>query len=187
MNMGRLWRKSSDAVAEKEEISEMMVGENGNDGAEENEVERCMELAIPCHRNALTVFTGDSALSDWVLAKLNLAEALQDRVAGDRLENAEEAIQCRLDALREMDRANMADLKPAVQMNIGNAWLDRMAGVEEDNIEKAIACYSAGVIDIVSRESQPCVWATGQRNLGDAWQRRIAGVESENLDKAIAC
>jgi hypothetical protein len=51
MKMERSWWKARGGEAEKEKKAEM-VDENVNDGAEEKEEERRMELAIACYRDA---------------------------------------------------------------------------------------------------------------------------------------
>jgi hypothetical protein len=57
MKMERSWRKTSDGQAEKENKAEML-DKNVNDGAEEKEEERRMELAIACNRDALNSIYG---------------------------------------------------------------------------------------------------------------------------------
>jgi hypothetical protein len=72
--------------------------------------------------------------------------AWSDRVAGDRGENVERALECYTDALEVYTREAAPHDWATVRMNMGNAWSDRVAGDRGENMERALECYDDALL-----------------------------------------
>ena len=116
----------------------------------------------------------------------NLANAYSVRIAGDKRENIENAINCYKKALQER-RQEVVPLDWAMtQDNLANAYSVRIAGDRRENLENAIACYQL-VLQERRQDNVPLDWAGTQNNLGIAYSDRIEGDRKKNREKAINC
>jgi len=70
-----------------------------------------------------------------------LTLAYDNRIRGDRLENAELAIAAGEAAMEVRTREAIPEEWAEVQNNLGIVYSDRISGDKAENLEKAIACY----------------------------------------------
>ena len=133
---------------------------------------------------ALTVRTREALPRDWAEAQINLGNAYEQRILGDRGDNLEKAIDAYQAALTVRTREALPRDWAEAQINLGNAYEQRILGDRADNLEKAIGAYQAA-LTVRTREALPREWAETQNNLGLAYQSRILGDRADNLEKAI--
>ncbi|MCP2729132.1 tetratricopeptide repeat protein, partial [Limnofasciculus baicalensis] len=140
---------------------------------------------IAYYHNALRIRTESDFPQDWAQTQNNLANAYNNRIAGDKRENLENAIAYYHKALRIYTESDFPQDWATTQNNLANAYLYRIAGDKRENLEMAIAYYH-NALRIRTESDFPQDWAQTQNNLANAYNNRIAGDKRENLENAIA-
>jgi tetratricopeptide (TPR) repeat protein len=144
------------------------------------------ELAIKGYQLALNIFTFKASSDNWARTQMNLGNAYQARIRGERADNLETAIACYQEALKVRTFDVFPQEWARTQMNLGNAYQARIRGERADNLEIAIACYQEA-LKVYTFEAFSYYWALTQMNLGIAYCERIKGERADNLETAIAC
>jgi CHAT domain-containing protein/tetratricopeptide (TPR) repeat protein len=115
----------------------------------------------------------------------NLASAYLSRQQGDTAENIENGISAALKAAEHMPKEGVcAEQRSIAQVNLAVGYTRRIRGEKAENLELAIATLEA-VLQTISRDALPEMWARAHTNLGVAYINRIRGRTRENQDRAI--
>jgi CHAT domain-containing protein len=118
----------------------------------------------------------------WGELQFALGRAYDRRVAADRADNLERAIDAYEKALASGTPGSESWAR--TQVNLAAAYGDRIRGDRADNIERAIKGYEAA-LNVFTREASPDDWAHFQDMLGNAYRSRIRGDRADNLETAI--
>ena len=105
---------------------------------------------------------------EWAKVMMNLANAYNNRIRGDRAQNLEEAIAAYRQALEVLTRQAMPVEWATVMMNLANAYYYRIRGDRAQNLEEAIAAYRQA-LEVLTRQAMPVEWAQVMMNLANAY------------------
>ena len=120
----------------------------------------------------------------WIMAQINLATALKNRIKGETGQNIDNAIACYRQILEVATRSTMPMQWAQTTMNLANAYAQQVRGDRADHLEQAIVCYEH-VLQVVTRDTDPQLQAQATMNLANAYQDRIRGSIPENIEQAI--
>jgi CHAT domain-containing protein len=147
-----------------------------------------LERAIAAYREALTVYTPETAPLEYATTQNNLGAAYSELAAvRDREGNLERAIAAYREALTVYTPETAPLEYATTQNNLGNAYSELAAVRDrEGNLERAIAAYREA-LTVYTPETAPLDYAMTQNNLGNAYQELAAVRDREgNLERAIA-
>jgi CHAT domain-containing protein len=145
-----------------------------------------VQHAIQCFKQALTIYTPDTAPLEFAGTQHNLGNAYQDLPIGEREINLRRAIQCYQQSLN-FRTPEEAPLDYAMTQNdLGNAYIGLNTGNIGRNIQRAIGCYQQA-LNVYTPEVTPRDYAMIQNNLGTAYVKLPIGDRGANLQRAIQC
>jgi CHAT domain-containing protein len=116
----------------------------------------------------------------------SLSDVYKKRIAGDRSENLERALDYAQNALKTCSRDCNGEAWANSHVSLGNAYLHRIGGDVAENIEQSIQHYRESLQEY-TRKSCPDAWAMVQYNMGHAFRVRVLGDCSDNLEQSIQC
>ena len=116
---------------------------------------------------------------------LGLSFMYLQRVAGDRAENLELAIEHGTAALAAWPRSEDAYRWAQAKHNLGAAYLLRVRGERADNLEQAISLFNETHLEH-TLEAHPHDWAMTANALAQALTYRLRGNPHDNLQHAVA-
>jgi hypothetical protein len=112
-----------------------------------------------CYRGALKVFT-ETAPLDWAGTHMNLGNALQLRIDGERSDTLEESITSQRAALQVRSKQPTPIDWAKAQMNIGNVLRHHIRGDGSSNLEESTAYYNMALQ--VCLDERECVTGLGK-------------------------
>jgi CHAT domain-containing protein/tetratricopeptide (TPR) repeat protein len=128
------------------------------------------EEAIRCYEEALEAIVPKGSLP-WANICMNLGNAYQERLEGDRQTNLNRAISQYENASTAITRDAMPLDWARLQMNLANAFgLRSSVNNRKDDAAKAIMCYAAA-LEVRTKETMPLEFVSTQINLGNTYFR----------------
>jgi len=100
-----------------------------------------VEKAIACYKYALQVRTREAFPEDWATTQINLGNAYQARIRGDKVENVEKAIACYKAALQIYTHEAFPAEWARIKYSLGGAYQIRIQGNKLENLKRAIRFY----------------------------------------------
>jgi len=145
-----------------------------------------LELGLNALYKALASYPRERYPRQWAMIQMNLGSVYQERIAGSRHANLEQAI-IRYQAALQVFTANADSVRYAsVQHNLGTVYSDRLADERETNLEDAIVCFRNALV-MRTREELPEEYAMSQNTLGTILRERLRGFRRVNIEMGLAC
>jgi tetratricopeptide (TPR) repeat protein len=142
-----------------------------------------LETAIECLTEALSP-DGRLPPKPRAEAQAELANVYLRRLAGNRTDNIECAIECLKAAAEVFTRPDPSGEWADIHCDLGIAFRERIRGDRDDNLDRAIQ-YFQEVRNSEARELQPVTYARACDGLGTAYLDRVSGVYADNVEQAI--
>lgn len=120
----------------------------------------------------------------WAIVAASLGHAFFCRLAGERADNLEQAIQLYQHALTRINPIEDTIRWGSIQSDLGLVLLQREHGRRSDNLEQAKLALEQA-LTVRTRELQPWDWAVSMMNLAKVWSQRIEGDRQANLVQAV--
>lgn len=145
------------------------------------EIANNIEIAITGYRIVAKILNRE----EWWLTQHNLGFAYYNRIAGNRSQNLEKAIDCYQSALSAYNVTENPEKWGLTQNNLGLAYLNRIEGDSAENKKNAIAAFQSA-LKVRDQKNYPKEWAETQNNLGTVYLNRTEGDTSDNIERAIS-
>lgn len=154
---------------------------------------RLFEEAVAAYKDALGIYTLDSAPLEYALTQSNLGHATGDHaellMGEEKKEKLQEAVAAYREALRILTLETAPEDYAMTQTNLGHAMEDQadlLTGDEKlRKLDEATAAYREA-LRVRTFKSAPAYYAMTQNNLGDAYTQQAALISGEEKDRKLA-
>jgi CHAT domain-containing protein len=143
-----------------------------------------LDLAIAGYEIIAPVFIREQYPEFWASLQINIGNAYNERINGEKFENLERAIDYYQQALLELTQNSYPALWAATQNNLGVAYKNRIVGAKAVNLEQALKCYQYALIEY-DKDIYTERFADVINNIGTTYLYRIFGNRADNLEEAV--